>query len=257
MDAQHVLATIAEPTRYRIVMLLAAAPRTVGEIASTLDALQPQTTKHLQALEAAAVVTVHRLGRRRVAALNREVLRTLSEHLGALAAAHPSESVLAQYEHAIALESRTSTAADRVVRLDRQLNVPPAQAWMAWTDPEQLRQWWAPPHFDVVASEFAPVVGSPIRMVIREGDGAEYAAIGRMIEVTPLRAVTFDLSPLDQDGEPLFAARYEVSFAGTDQTHLTMAISVTAIAPHAQPAIAGLEIGWGQLLDQLAEVLRH
>src|SRR6478735_7487337 len=85
MDFQRVLVAIAEPQRYRIVTLLAEGPRTVGEIASALSALQPQTTKHLQALESAGVIAVHRLGRRRLASLERQTLRSLAEHLGELA----------------------------------------------------------------------------------------------------------------------------------------------------------------------------
>ena len=71
------LAALAEPNRLRIVGLLGAAPRSVGEIAAALRLRQPQVTKHLQTLERAGVVTVHPLGRRRIYALRRETLREL------------------------------------------------------------------------------------------------------------------------------------------------------------------------------------
>ena len=98
MDIQHALAVIAEPTRFRIVGLLAEAPRTVGDVAATLGALQPQTTKHLQALEAAGIVRIHRLGRRRVASLDREALRLLGVWFGALAVNASDDEVLERYE---------------------------------------------------------------------------------------------------------------------------------------------------------------
>ena len=52
------LAALAEPNRLRIVGLLGAAPRSVGEIAAALRLRQPQVTKHLQTLERAGVVPV-------------------------------------------------------------------------------------------------------------------------------------------------------------------------------------------------------
>src|SRR5207253_11503058 len=44
------LAALAEPNRLRIVGLLGAAPRSVGEMAAALRLRQPQVTKHLQTL---------------------------------------------------------------------------------------------------------------------------------------------------------------------------------------------------------------
>src|SRR5690348_14784000 len=95
------LAALAEPNRLRIVELLAAAPRAVGEVAVQTGLRQPQATKHLQALERAGLVTVHPLGRRRIYALRRDGLRELRAWLERFDADHPSEDVLAQYAGAI------------------------------------------------------------------------------------------------------------------------------------------------------------
>src|SRR5919108_3262588 len=80
MDSR-LLAALAEPNRLRIVELLGESPRAVGEIAIRLDLRQPQTTKHLQTLERAGLVEMHRLGRRRIYALRREQLRALGDWL--------------------------------------------------------------------------------------------------------------------------------------------------------------------------------
>ena len=44
LDVQGVLQAIGEPTRFRIIELLATRPHAVGEVAEALGALQPQTT---------------------------------------------------------------------------------------------------------------------------------------------------------------------------------------------------------------------
>src|SRR3954447_3519102 len=125
MDAEIVIA-IAEPNRIRIVELLGVAPRSVGEIAAALQLRQPQVTKHLQTLERAGLVSVHRLGQRRISALRRDRLRELADWAAALAAAHPSEDVLEQYRTAIeaeraALAQTGGAPADRTIVVDRRL----------------------------------------------------------------------------------------------------------------------------------------
>ncbi|MCA2220731.1 ArsR/SmtB family transcription factor, partial [Nonomuraea aurantiaca] len=62
MDA--LLTALADPARWRLVGLLAERPRPVGVLAQLAQARQPQTTKHLQALERAGVVTSQRSGQR-------------------------------------------------------------------------------------------------------------------------------------------------------------------------------------------------
>ncbi len=255
MDAQRVLAAIAEPTRFRIVQLLASAPRTVGEIAAHLGALQPQTTKHLQAMEAAGVITAHPLGRRRVMSLRRDVLEHLAGGLAALAAGIPDVPVLEQYERAIA-EEQARPAGDRVIRAVRDLRAAPSAVYRAWTEPETLRRWWAPQYFEVVVCEIQPSAGAPIRIVLREGDGAEYTAAGRVVSAVPDREVVFELAPVDGDGVPLFTAEYTVKVSGDARTELAVEIRVTGIRPEAAPAIAGLEVGLPHLLDQLAQLVQ-
>ncbi|NYK10827.1 metalloregulator ArsR/SmtB family transcription factor [Leifsonia naganoensis] len=264
MDAQQALAVIGEPTRYRIVQLLAEAPRTVGEVAESLGALQPQTTKHLQALEAAGLIHIHRLGRRRVASLDRAALARLAGHLQELAAetadTATDDDALAAYERAIAEESGRSTANDdRAVRLERLLPAAVADVWAAWTDPALAAQWWAPRHFTVAECEIAPTPGAPVRLVLREGDDAEYTSAGRVVEVSPATRLVYELAPVGPAGAPLFQAVHTVEFTPVPRdgaaTRVTLDIDVSAVAEGAAPAVAGIRLGWEQLLDALAALV--
>src|SRR5436190_15216556 len=83
MDAT--LTALADPARWRLVALLAERPRSVGVLAQLAGARQPQTTKHLQTLERAGVVTSLRTGQRRVYALQAAPLRDLAAALSRLA----------------------------------------------------------------------------------------------------------------------------------------------------------------------------
>lgn len=253
-DVQRALITMGEPTRFRILQLLESRARTVGEIAAELGALQPQTTKHLQALESAGVIRVHRLGRRRVARLDREAFRALADHFTALATADADDAVLDTYEHAIAVEEDRPASAPVVLHFERTIAAPAAKVWAAWTEPDQAARWWAPRHFTVSRFDFPILAGAEIRVDLREGDGATYESLGRVEEVGRRRLV-FSLAPADGTGSPLFHAMYALRISGRDRTVLTLDVEATSVRPEAAPAVAGLEPGWNQLLDALEDHL--
>jgi uncharacterized protein YndB with AHSA1/START domain/DNA-binding transcriptional ArsR family regulator len=251
MDVQQALAAIGEPTRFRIVTVLAAGPRTVGEVAAAIGALQPQTTKHLQLLEAVGVITVERLGRRRLARLDRGAMRELTDWLGGLASATTDDDALRQYAAAV-----RSAGATADILIERAVAAPPVDVWRAWTDPAQAARWWAPRHFEVVRCSVAPVTGAPVELVLREGDGAEYASAGAVRSVEEGRRFVFGLSPVDADGRPYFDVVVDAAMeASGDATALRVHITAEGADAAAAPMIAGLEMGWGQQLDRLEELL--
>jgi len=261
VDIQQALAVIAEPTRFRIVRLLAEAPRTVGEVTMALGALQPQTTKHLQALEAAGVVRIHRLGRRRVASLDREALRALGTWFGELAESTAEDSVLERYEGAVArAEARTALGEQLTTSLElrREFEASVPAIWRAWTDPTVAARWWGPAHFEVVECSIDPVPGGPVSLTLGEPDGAEYLSAGRVREVDPGRLLVYELSPVDAAGRPLFevvnVVRLETGRSASTTT-VRLTIRASGADHRAAAMVAGLEQGWEQLLDGLERLL--
>lgn len=71
------LAALAEPNRLRIVELLRAGPRPVGEISTRLQLRQPQVSKHLQLLREVGLVDVQAIAQQRVYELRPEPFRKL------------------------------------------------------------------------------------------------------------------------------------------------------------------------------------
>lgn len=64
------LAAIADPTRRRIVELLAVRERTAGELVDEFDMSAPAISQHLKVLREAGLVTVRAEGQSRIQALN-------------------------------------------------------------------------------------------------------------------------------------------------------------------------------------------
>lgn len=77
MAMLETLSALAEPNRLRIVALLRAGPRPVGEISGRLRLRQPQVSKHLRLLKEAGLVGVQPVAQQRVYELLPEPFREL------------------------------------------------------------------------------------------------------------------------------------------------------------------------------------
>lgn len=75
------LLALADPTRRRIVELLAVRDRTAGELVCQFDMSAPAISQHLKVLREAGLVTVRAEGQTRVQALNPEGLGDLENWL--------------------------------------------------------------------------------------------------------------------------------------------------------------------------------
>lgn len=241
-----VFAALAEPNRLRIVELLADAPSTVGEVAASLGLRQPQVTKHLQILERAGLVEVHPLGRRRVCALRREALDHLARWAGGLAVPGADDATLVRYRAAIASVAVTP------VRVSRAVPATQFEVWRALTDPAIASLWWHPPHFTVSTFRMDTSPGGAVELSLREGDGAEHRARGHMLTADPPCRLSFTLDPLDAGGRALFTAHHDFGLSAADDgTDLELTITPSGVHSNAEVALAGLEIGWEQLLNNL------
>ena len=74
-----VFSVIADPTRRRIVRILAEQTHTVGAVVEKLSMSQPTISKHLKVLRDADVVSVTVEGQRRLYSLNSEVFATVTD----------------------------------------------------------------------------------------------------------------------------------------------------------------------------------
>lgn len=73
------LAALADPTRQRIVEMLAAGALSSGEIAGRFDLSKPAVSQHLKTLKAARLVSVRAEKQKRIYQLNPEGVGELAE----------------------------------------------------------------------------------------------------------------------------------------------------------------------------------
>ena len=75
------LAALADPTRRRLVALLADGERSAGDLAGRFAVSRPAISRHLRVLREAGLVTARADGRRRLYALDPRPLRELDDRL--------------------------------------------------------------------------------------------------------------------------------------------------------------------------------
>jgi DNA-binding transcriptional ArsR family regulator len=76
-----IIDVLAEPNRRRILDLLRAGERPVGDLVGALDVSQPTVSKHLRVLRDAGLVDVRPSAQQRVYRLRAEPLREIDEWL--------------------------------------------------------------------------------------------------------------------------------------------------------------------------------
>ncbi|WP_322500266.1 metalloregulator ArsR/SmtB family transcription factor [Streptomyces rochei] len=268
MDA--LLAALADPARWRLVSLLAERPRPVGVLAELAQARQPQTTKHLQTLERAGIVTSQRTGQRRIYALRPGPLRELAATLGRLAdtaeqTAGPGETYdrYGASLHTERLAAQKPGWADgRSFSFRRSLTGHPELVWRHLTEPSLLAHWWTPNDLRVSELVFEARQGGRILQEYRDvedADGSDLVAgraEGTVDDIRPCEHLAYRLSPQLPDGGLAFTAHITLDLRSTTTgTDLDVHWRITDSTVDSADFIAGIEIGFGQSLDKLTTTL--
>lgn len=263
---------LADPVRRRLVGLLAERPRPVGVLAQLAEARQPQTTKHLQTLERAGLVTSRRTGQRRVYALRSGPLRDLATELVRLADIADQDNGLRvtydRYGRGVDAErlaaGEPGWADGRSFSFHRSLAGSPEVVWRHLTESSLLTRWWTPEDLHVSELVFEARPGGRIVLEYRDvedADGSDQVAgrgEGVVDDVRLEERLAYRLSPQLPDGSAAFTSHVDFGLrpSGTGTgTDLDVHYRITDSTVDSADFIAGIEIGFGQSLDHLADAV--
>ena len=159
-----------------------------------------------------------------------------------------------------AVDVRSASPTKQLV-MERTFTSSPERVFDAFTDPDQLTQWWWPNGFTCPAAEVDLRVGGTYRLAMEWPDSIPSAAqfshymAGEYYEIDrPHRLVMSGRVVNDEQGE-LFATLIELTFeARNGGTALTMRQSYFEPMPPAE-ALSGAEQGWAEQLDKLERLL--
>ena len=157
------------------------------------------------------------------------------------------------------IDARTSApenVAKREVVITRIFDAPRGLVFKAWTDPEHMARWWGPRGFTNPICELDARVGGAWRIVMRSPAGIEYPCGGVYREIVERERLVFTNIATDNEGNPVLDGLTTVIFAEQGgKTKLTLQTRAVALVAHATAYLAGMEAGWTQSLERLAEEL--
>ncbi len=148
------------------------------------------------------------------------------------------------------------TNEERELVLTRVFDAPRELVFKAWTDPKRVAQWWGPHRFTNPVCDLDVRPGGAIRIHMRGPDGTVYPMTGVYQEVVEPERLVFTSAALDADGNPMFEVLTTVTFAEQGgKTKQILRARVIKSTAEAAPYLKGLEAGWTQSLERLAESL--
>jgi uncharacterized protein YndB with AHSA1/START domain len=147
----------------------------------------------------------------------------------------------------------TATANANEIAITRFYDAPVQIVWDAWTDPEQVAQWWGPRGFTLTTHSKDLRPGGSWVYTMHGPGGVDYPNKAEYIEVVPLSRLVYDHGAND-DRPPLF--RVTVDFTdegGTTRMDMRMTLPTAEAARETKKFIR--EVGGNSTWDRLAEYL--
>ena len=156
------------------------------------------------------------------------------------------------------METRPDTAADlHELVITRGFAAARAAVFRAWTEAGRVARWFGPRGFTTRVDAWDARPGGPIRAAMVGPDGTAIPMGGEFHEVVPGDKLVFTTTAFaDEAGRPQLEVRGTATFADRDgKTVVTLRAEVVRATPAVAGSLAGMEEGWNQSLDKLAEEL--
>jgi uncharacterized protein YndB with AHSA1/START domain len=138
--------------------------------------------------------------------------------------------------------------------LTRLLDAPRGALYRCWTEPDLLKQWFAPRPYTTPVAEIDLRPGGASKIVMRSPDGREMPNPGQYLEVVPGRKLVFsdaftgDWRP--KEDAPFMVAVIEFADEG-GKTRYTATVRHWSEADKKRHEEMGFHQGWGICAEQL------
>ena len=153
--------------------------------------------------------------------------------------------------------AEAAPTSDRELVLTRIINAPREKVFRAWTDPQLLKQWFAPAPWTTPVAELDVRPGGANLIVMRGPDGNEFPNRGVYLEVVKNERLVFT-DAYTKAWEPSDKPFMTVILTFEDEggkTRYTARVRHWTVADRETHEKMGFRAGWGQCADQLTALV--
>lgn len=154
--------------------------------------------------------------------------------------------------------------------LERVVDVPREKIWAAWTQPEQLKQWFCPLPWKTVACEIDLRPGGKFSSTMQSPEGQNFPNVGCYLEVIPNQKLSWtnvleagfrparqpEPSPDHECAELLMTAIILLEAQGNGTKYTAIALHPDQESRKRHEAM-GFHEGWSTCLDQMVAMIKN
>jgi uncharacterized protein YndB with AHSA1/START domain len=147
---------------------------------------------------------------------------------------------------------------DRELILTRIINAPREKVFRAWTEPDLLKQWFAPKPYATPVAELDVRPGGSSLVVMRSPDGKDMPCPGVYLEVVKNQKLVFTdafTEAWQPSAHPFMTVVLTFEDAGDGKTKYTARVLHWTVADREKHEQMGFHGGWGLCTDQLAALV--
>ncbi len=137
------------------------------------------------------------------------------------------------------------------LEIDRLIDASLKLVYEAWTDPEQLKHWFAPRPFTLTVKSMDLRPGGRFEMSMRGPNGEDFPFTGTYREIDPPAKLSWTGEFPDMPKDSITTLITFTEEGGKTRVRARQTFSM--LSPTAKHATAGAKQGWGMTMDQLVE----
>jgi uncharacterized protein YndB with AHSA1/START domain len=149
--------------------------------------------------------------------------------------------------------STPNDAKSRTLSIQKVFDAPIKVVWEAWTNPDHVIKWWAPPGMPIKVEQHDFKVGGKWKYSMPMPDGNQFISEGTYLEIEPFKKIvtTADFKPMTEGVElhVLFSADGE-------KTNFTFSVVHPTEDYAKQQEKMGFYNGWGSAFTRMEALLK-
>lgn len=157
----------------------------------------------------------------------------------------------------MAKNDSVENTSNRELMITRTYNASPEKVYKACTEPELLKQWFAPAPWTTSVAETDLRPGGSSLIVMKSPEGEEYPNRGVYLEIIPYQKLVFTdayVNAWTPSEKPFMTVEVTFEAVGKRTKYTARVIHFTE-ADKLQHEAMGFHKGWGQCADQLGKLV--